>query len=105
MSKSPTPTAASERSSSAWKPATDRSSSENDDDRPSSVSTWSRCPRKSKSIVNVGSRPIGRVVMPRPVTWKATFHQWLRRTLAARRTLPTIWAKRCTVAWVSDQSV
>jgi hypothetical protein len=47
--------------------------------------------------------PMGRVVMPRPVRWNGTFHQWLRRTLAASRILPTTWQNRCRVCLVSCQ--
>ena len=62
---------------------------------------------KSKSMVKIGlpsSWPMGRVVMPRPVRWKGTFHQWLRRTLAASRSLPTTWQNRCRVCLVSRHS-
>ena len=58
----------------------------------------------SNSTANVGSSPIGRVVIPRPVRWKGTFHQWLRRGLYASRSLPTTWLNRCTVARLSDHS-
>src|SRR5262245_19664670 len=50
------------------------------------------------------ARHMGRVVMPRPVRWNGTFHQWLRRGLAARRIVPTAGANRCKVALVSCQS-
>ena len=36
--------------------------------------------------------------------WNGTFHQWLRRTLAASRTLPTTWQNRCSVSLVSRHS-
>ncbi len=61
---------------------------------------------KSKSTVNTvpsPSGPLGRVVMPSPVRWKGTFHQWLRRTPAASRTFPTIWRNRCNVSFVGAQ--
>jgi hypothetical protein len=62
---------------------------------------------KSKSIAKTGlpsTSPIGRVVMPRPVRWNGTFHQWLRRILAASRILPTTWANRCSVSLESFHS-
>ena len=39
-----------------------------------------------------------------PVRWNGTFHQWLRRTLAASRILPTTWQNRCSVCLVSRHS-
>ena len=48
--------------------------------------------------------PIGRVVMPRPVRWNGTFHQWLRRVLDVRRILPISCSKRCSVSLVSRHS-
>src|SRR5919204_316151 len=66
-------------------------------------SWWSM---KSKSIQKIGlpsTWPMGRVVVPRPVRWKGTFHQWLRRTLAASRVFPTTWQNRCRVCLVSRQ--
>src|SRR5512144_727823 len=67
-------------------------------------SWWST---KSKSMVKIGlpsTCPMGRVVIPCPVRWKGTFHQWLRRILEASRILPTTWQKWCRVALVSAQS-
>ncbi len=61
---------------------------------------------KSKSMVKASPPrvgPVGRVVMPRPVRWKGTFHQWLRRALPAIRILPMTWANRCRVSLVSRQ--
>ena len=90
----------------SWKEATDWPCSGNDTARPSRVWMRSWWSTKSKSMVKIGlpsAWPMGRVVMPRPVRWKGTFHQWLRRTLAASRILPTTWQNRCRVSLVSCQ--
>src|SRR5918999_4156360 len=74
--------------------------------RPSRVWMRSWWSMKSKSMVKIGlpsTWPMGRVVMPRPVRWKGTFHQWLRRTLAASRIFPITWQNRCSVCLVSCQ--
>jgi hypothetical protein len=103
MSIESTPTARSADTISAWNVATECPGIGNDTARPSIETTSTVCERKSRSIEKVGSGPIGRVVMPRPVRWKGTFHQWLRRGLAASRILPITCANRCSVGMVSDQ--
>jgi hypothetical protein len=42
---------------------------------------------------------MGRVVMPRPVRWNGTFHQWLRRALAARRIFPMTGRTGAVSVW------
>ena len=72
--------------------ATDWPRSGTDAVPPSRVEIRSWWSTKSKSMAKPARVPawsMGRVVMPRPVRWKGTFHQWLRRTLAARRSFPT----------------
>jgi len=54
--------------------------------------------------VPVGEALIGRVVSPRPVRCSGTFHQWLRRGLAASRILPRTCRNRCRVSRVAVHS-
>src|SRR4029453_14564597 len=91
----------------SWKEATDWPWSGRVTVRPSRVWMCSWWSTKSKSIQKTGLPsiwPMGRVVVPRPVRWKGTFHQWLRRTLAASRSLPMTWQNRCRVCLVSRHS-
>jgi hypothetical protein len=57
--------------------ATDSPGSENDATRPDRLLTASRWCTKSKSRHNTTSVPMGRVMIPRPVRWNGTCHQWL----------------------------
>src|SRR4051794_33112789 len=47
---------------------------------------------------------MGRVVSPRPVRWKGTFHQWLRSGPWSSRIFPTTCAYRWSVSLVSAHS-
>src|SRR5512133_327612 len=91
----------------SWKEATDWPWRGTAAARPSRVWMRSWWSMKSKSMVKIGlpsTWPMGRVVVPRPVRWNGTFHQWLRRLLAASRSLPTTWQNRCRVCLVSCQA-
>src|ERR671919_1363679 len=91
----------------SWKEATDWPWSGTATARLSRVEMRSWWSTKSKSMAKTGlpsTWPMGRVVMPRPVRCKGTFHQWLRRTLAASRIFPTTWQNRCSVCLVSCQA-
>src|ERR671919_644806 len=91
----------------SWKEATDWPWSGTATARLSRVEMRSWWSTKSKSMAKTGlpsTWPMGRVVMPRPVRCKGTFHQWLRRTLAASRIFPTTWQNRCSVCVLSCEA-
>ena len=75
----------------SWNEATDWPCSGNDSASPAREWMRSWWSTKSKSMAKTGlpsACPMRRVVIPRPVRWNGTFHQWLRRMLAARRICP-----------------